>query len=106
MHSEETFRHQFSLVDWQEKMSGLRVKEFSLHGKLLRLLEVTDAFKEEDWCEKAHTGIVVEGNITFDFSGEHITFEQGDGIIIPQGNAGKHKANVRAGEKAILFFVE
>lgn len=45
------------------------------------MLELTREFVEPDWCEKGHIGLVLEGAL-----------EEGDGLFIPPGPEGGHKA--------------
>jgi quercetin dioxygenase-like cupin family protein len=56
------------------------------------MLEFTAAFVEPDWCEKGHIGIVLEGAIELDFHGDLVTYRKGDGLFIPAGARGGHKA--------------
>lgn len=99
-------RLDFSKFDWQEQAPGLRTKEFLMENRRIRLLEFTEHFSESDWCVKGHIGYVVGGRITIDFAGKAVLFEQGDGIFIPVGESGKHKASVARGENAILFLCD
>jgi len=72
----------------------------------IRLVELTDEYAEEDWCEKEHLGYVVEGKISIIFNGKSITFNQGDGIFIPKGEGNRHKGRIAKDEKALMIFVE
>lgn len=97
------YKLDFSETEWTEAANGARFKAFERNGKTIRLVEFSGAFEEIDWCEKAHTGYVVEGDLEIDFGVEKVSFKQGDGIFIPPGT--KHKAK-HLSEKVLLFLVE
>ncbi len=94
----------FAALDWEISESGLKSKCFEKNGKRVRLLEHSSAVREENWCERAHCGYVVEGELEIDFleTGRE-TVRKGEGIFIESGI--KHKANSLSG-KSLLFLVE
>lgn len=93
-------------MEWESPTEGMRFKQYVHHSQKIRLLEFTDAFVEEDWCLNGHTGYVLEGRLEVVFQGDISIFEQGMGLMIPEGEAHKHKASVRKGEKALLILFE
>jgi quercetin dioxygenase-like cupin family protein len=97
------YKLDFSEIEWTEAPNGARFKMFERDGKTIRLVEFAGAFEEIDWCEKAHIGFVVEGDLEIDFGEEKILYTQGDGVFIPPET--KHKAK-HLSEKVLLFLVE
>ncbi|MET0753776.1 MAG: cupin domain-containing protein [Pyrinomonadaceae bacterium] len=97
------YKLDFLETGWTEAANGARFKAFERDDKTIRLVEFSGAFEEIEWCEKAHTGYVVEGDLEIDFGTEKVSYSQGDGIFIPPGT--KHKAK-HLSEKVLLFLVE
>ncbi len=83
----------FDALEWQALLPGARFKAYRGDGKQIRLLELTSEFIEPHWCEKGHIGLVLEGTIEVDFSGETVIYQPGDGLFIPAGARGGHKAH-------------
>ena len=95
----------FDEIDWQSPQSGMRCKVFQDGTRQLRLVEFTPEFVEACWCEKAHVGLVLSGDLDIDFSGQAIRFSEGSALSIPAGAAHAHKA--RAATPVVrLFLVE
>jgi quercetin dioxygenase-like cupin family protein len=88
----QPFKTDFGALEWQAPLPGARFKAFRANGKQIRLVEFTSEFVEPDWCEKGHIGMVLDGTIEVDFRGERIIYERGDGVFIPAGAGGGHKA--------------
>lgn len=95
----------FNSLDWDSPAPGIRSRNFTRFGKQLRLVEISRDFVEEDWCLKGHAGFVVEGELEIEFDGEVITYKAGDGLLIPAGEASKHKPKAIS-ETVKLFLVE
>lgn len=85
-------RIDFKSITWNSPATGVRSKVYQQDGKQLRLVEFTREFVEPDWCMKGHTGFVLKGELEIDFNGSPVVFRPGDGLFIPPGEAGKHKA--------------
>lgn len=95
----------FESLEWQEPMPGARFKVFGDGRRQMRLVEFTSAFVEPQWCEKAHIGVVLRGELEIDFDGQIVRYGQGSGIFIPTGASTKHKArSITASVQ--LFLVE
>ena len=99
----EDCRVLFDTLEWQHPAPGLRVKVCRQGNKQLPLLEHSREFVEPDWCEKAHAGMVLEGELEIDFQGKCVRFSQGSGLLIPAGE--KHKGR-SVKERALIFLVE
>jgi quercetin dioxygenase-like cupin family protein len=95
----------FHTLEWQSPLPGARFKERRADGKKIRLVEFTSEFVEPQWCEKGHIGMVLEGILEVDFHGSVITYRQGEGLCIPAGHQGAHKARSRT-PVVRLFLVE
>jgi hypothetical protein len=94
----------FDALDWQSPAPGLRVKVWRQGNKQLRLLEHSQEFVEPDWCEKAHYGLVLEGELEISFhNGSQVRFPPGSGVYISAGE--KHKGHP-VGARVLIFLVE
>ena len=101
----KSLRIDFEQIPWQPALPGSRFK-LAVRGKQqLRLLEFTREFVEPDWCTRAHSGILLEGELEIDFHGHTERYVQGSGLFIPGGTASGHKARA-VSERALLFLVE
>jgi quercetin dioxygenase-like cupin family protein len=101
----EQHRILFDALEWQSGIRGARFKVFRSGNKQLRLLEFTSEFVEPDWCEKAHVGFVIQGELEIDFLGAVVRYAQGSGIFIPAGSASAHKGR-SVTSTVQLFLVE
>jgi quercetin dioxygenase-like cupin family protein len=88
----EKYRVLFEALNWQSTALGARFKVHRDGNKQVRLLEFTSEFVEPDWCEKAHAGLVLKGELEIDFHGQLARYPEGSVIFIPSGAASGHKA--------------
>jgi len=96
----------FDRIAWESPAPGIRIKRQALGNRTIRLVEFSEQFAEKDWCTKGHTGYVLKGALTIDFSRTSITFGFGDGLHIPEGEDNKHRAHVARGERALVVLFE
>jgi quercetin dioxygenase-like cupin family protein len=82
----------FDRLEWQSPQPGMRCKVFRDGTRQIRLVEFSPEFVEAEWCEKAHAGIVLSGELEIDFSGRTVRFPEGSALLIPPGAAYAHKA--------------
>ena len=97
---------EFQKMDWERTAPGIRFKAHVMGDRKLRLVEFTDEFDEGGWCTKGHTGFIIEGRVVIDINGRKVTFNEGDGLFIPEGDEDKHSATVPEGEKALIIMFE
>lgn len=96
----------FQNIPWEYPLAGARYKAYEKDGKKLRLVEFTEKFIEPDWCKKGHIGYVLNGQMEIDFNGKKVSYEAGDGIFIPPGEANKHMVKVTSGTVQLILFEE
>ena len=99
------YKVDFSSIEWQAPLGGVRFKAFVQGNRRARLVEYTSDFVEPDWCTKGHIGYVIEGRFEIDFDGQVVQYAPGDGIFIPPGEEHKHKARIFT-DSARVFLVE
>lgn len=96
----------FNSMSWESTVPGQRQKAYVEENQRIRLVELSDEYAEDDWCEKEHLGYVLEGRISIIFNGKSTTFKKGDGIFIPKGEGNRHKGRIARGEKVLMIVVE
>jgi len=94
----------FDQIQWESRIPGVRHKCMDYEGHRIRLVEYTKEMPPH-WCEKGHTGILLSGKMAIEFSDTEITYQEGDGILIPDGPEHQHKGRVLSG-RATVFFIE
>jgi uncharacterized RmlC-like cupin family protein len=77
---------------WVPVAPGARQKVSEKDGKRTRLLELTQAFVEREWCTAAHVGYVLQGELEIAFENRFDRFAKGDAFVIPAGTPDQHKA--------------
>ncbi len=95
----------FSDMEWESPLSGLKSKAFKKDNKQIRLLELSIELEHPEWCETGHIGYVVEGEIEIIFDDESVKYQKGDSIYISAGKEERHIPKPIT-EKVILFMVE
>jgi len=98
------YRIPFGEMPWDTPMPGVRCKISRQGARQIRLVEYTGQM-EQHWCEKAHLGYVLQGEIEIEFPGGSERYSAGDGVSIPAGHEHRHKAKVLS-ERVTVVFVE
>jgi len=95
----------FDELEWIEVGDGMRFKRFQQGELQLRLVEWDKSMLHSDWCLKGHVGYVIEGVVEIDVAGKVFQYQQGDVLVLPEGEAHKHRPKVLS-EKMRFFSVE
>lgn len=94
----------FTSLEWEAPMEGLRLKAKRGGGKQIRLVEYTPDMPPH-WCEVGHCGYVLEGRFEIQYDGETVTYGPGDGVFIPSGHEHRHMGRALT-DVVRVFFVE
>ena len=97
---------EFDKMSWNEPAKGIKTKVFINGIQQVRLVEFSEGFVEENWCQKGHVGYVINGEFSNDYNGKIERYKKGDTIFIPKGEQAKHKAILGKGEKVTLLLFE
>lgn len=97
---------EFEKLEWENPIDGLQFKQYSNNGQRIRLLKFTDLYDDSLWCDRGHTGMVLEGIVDFIFDNKIERMQMGDAFQIPDGVKYRHKTKVETGKSALLFLVE
>lgn len=94
----------FPDIEWQQVSEHARQKLIDNGEKRVRLLKLSPGFQELEWCQRGHTGYVIDGSLEMEFNeGHKKQFTTGDAILVSQGEA--HKARTGGGS-CLLFLVD
>ena len=85
-------------------MAGVRHKCVEYEGQRIRVVEYSSDLPPH-WCEKGHCGYLLSGKMIIEYADTEVIYNEGDGILIPDGPEHKHKGRVLS-KKALVFFIE
>ena len=96
------YRIDFRSMPWTSPTPGVRQKVYKTNGHQLRLVEYSKVMPQH-WCEKGHTGYVLDGRMEIEFENEAKTYSAGDGIYLPSGSEHKHMAKILTDTVTVVF---
>jgi quercetin dioxygenase-like cupin family protein len=96
------YRIEFSSLDWESPMEGVRQKLITDGAKKLRLVEYFPTMQPH-WCEKGHFGYILEGRFEIEFESGTYVYNQGDGVFIHNGEVHRHRARVLSDVVRVIF---
>jgi quercetin dioxygenase-like cupin family protein len=79
------------LEGWESNAPGVRFKRRTNGAAGLRMIEILSSASHPDWCVTGHSGCVLEGTLEIEFDHEVVRFGPGDGMVIPPGQAHRHR---------------
>lgn len=97
----------FDTLPWTDAGEGIRFKLCKKDGSTVRLMELTDAYTDADWCVHGHMAYILAGCFDVHFPDGHSErFTQGDTVLIPSGAEHRHIACVPKGERLKMLSFE
>jgi hypothetical protein len=93
----------FAGLPWNDIAPGAREKAFQFPVFTVRLLELSPGFEETQWCRRQHLGFVLQGSLEIEFVNRSVAYQQGDGLVIPGGESGRHRSKV--GDKTVVLYL-
>ena len=96
----EEVKIDFPAITWVRVSGGGRVgrmkKRVLKDGNIIRILELSRAWNEREWCKKPHNGYVLSGalNLEFESNARRLVVKKGQGFSIPEGYS--HKASCKS----------
>ena len=97
---------EFDKLLWNEPSKGVKSKIFINGDQQVRLVEFSEGFIEQNWCEKGHAGYILNGSFSIDYNGVLEKYKKGDVIFIQKGENNKHKVIMKKDEKVTLLLYE
>jgi len=99
------YRIDFDNIEWESPIPGMRQKVHSHGARRVRLVEY-NADMVPHWCERGHSGYILEGRFEIEFDQGTIIFETGDGVSIPDGGEHRHRARALTDVVRAVFVEE
>jgi quercetin dioxygenase-like cupin family protein len=96
---------EFKDMPWVDVAPGARERAATRGATRLRMLELGPGFVVDGWCRRGHLGLVVSGEVELTLADGVHRLRAGDGLALPAGEAGAHRARA-VGGPACLFLVE
>jgi quercetin dioxygenase-like cupin family protein len=96
----------FESLEWVEEAPGVRARHVELDGVRWAIVEYAPSGGRPEWCETAHVGYVLGGEIRYDFVDGRapLVARKGDGFTLPPGAA--HRGSNEGSEPALLLVVD
>jgi mannose-6-phosphate isomerase-like protein (cupin superfamily) len=98
-----TYRVPFDDLPWQTSPAGVLFKAHTFGASRLRLIEITPALAHPLWCVAGHVGYVLEGDVEIEFDGRVERYRAGDGVVIPAGEADRHRPRALSARVRFVF---
>ena len=96
------YKINFSSIPWETPIKGLRHKVMKHGRRQLRMVEYTKEMSPH-WCEKGHTGYVLEGRLEITFRNGVCVYNPGDGVFIPPGREHRHTGKALSDIVRVVF---
>lgn len=100
----QTYRVDFEKLPWIQAGEGIRFKCFEHCKRKIRLMELGETYRDNDWCVSGHASYILEGKFTVKFEERTEVFSAGDTVYIPAGT--KHIAMVEEGNSLKMLSFE
>jgi hypothetical protein len=98
----QDYRIDFESLPWESTMGGVRQRVIAHSGKKLRLIEYTKAMLLH-LCAKGHYGYILKGRFEIEFADRTHIFEEGVGVMIPDGEEHRHRARALSDVVRVIF---
>jgi quercetin dioxygenase-like cupin family protein len=84
---------------------GIASRALDVNGVRWALVEYEPGVLREEWCLEGHSGLVLEGGLTYEFQdgGEPLVLKQGDAFTLADGEAHRGTAGP---DGARLFLID
>jgi quercetin dioxygenase-like cupin family protein len=84
---------------------GIASRALEVNGVRWALVEYEPGVLREEWCLEGHSGLVVDGDVTYEFQGggEPLALRAGDAFTLADGEAHRGQAGP---EGARLFLID
>ena len=96
----------FDNLPWINAGKGIKYKLYKDGNHIIRLMELTDDYCDNDWCTHGHMAYILDGSFIVKFQDHVEKFKKGDTICIPLGECNKHIASVEKGSTLTMISFE
>jgi quercetin dioxygenase-like cupin family protein len=93
-------------LDWDNEAPGVRARHTEIDGVRWAIVEYAPGGGRPEWCEAAHVGYVLSGEIEYEFADRRapLVARTGQGFTLPPGAA--HRGHNRTDTPATLLVVD
>ena len=84
------YKIDFESLDWESPAEGVRFKIIRGEETQVRLIEFSPLLSHPEWCVLGHAGYILQGTLEVKFENEIVVFNDGDAVLIPDGEKHKH----------------
>ena len=88
---EQCYAARFASMDWENPGPKVRRKLHKVADRQLRVVEFEKDLEHPEWCRTGHIGYVLQGTLKLEFEGGTLEIGPGDGFVIPDGEASRHR---------------
>jgi quercetin dioxygenase-like cupin family protein len=88
---EQRYAARFASMDWESTAPKVRRKLHQVADRQLRVVEFGRGLEHPEWCQTGHIGYVLQGELRLEFEGGTLEIGPGDGFVIPDGEASRHR---------------
>jgi quercetin dioxygenase-like cupin family protein len=96
----------FADMAWEDDVPGIRDRAETVDGARWALVEYAEGAAREEWCEDGHRGLVLEGEIEYEFrdARTRLLAREGDAFHLPSGVA--HRGRNLATGPTRMFLID
>jgi quercetin dioxygenase-like cupin family protein len=93
-------------LDWADDVPGIRDRALTVDGARWAIVEYAEGAGRDEWCEDGHRGLVLDGEIEYEFSDgrENVRAGKGHAFLLPSGIA--HRGRNLAGGPTTMFLID
>jgi len=93
-------------IEWEDDVPGIRDRAEVVEGARWAIVEYAQGAYREEWCEDGHRGLVIDGEIEYEFTDgrERLRARTGDAFLLPGGVA--HRGRNLAGGPTTMFLID
>ncbi len=100
----------FRDITWAEDAPGIMACEAEVEGVRWAIVEYEEGASREEWCEDGHRGLVIHGEIRYEFDDdrEPLSAAEGEAFFLPLATrgAGAHRGRNLASGPTRLFLID
>ena len=95
-----------SEIEWRPDVEGIQVRELTVDGRRWALVQYAPGAKRQEWCEDGHLGVVLSGEIEYEFEdgGNPLASRQGDAFTLSTGRG--HRGYNTGPTEAVLLVID
>jgi hypothetical protein len=92
--------------DWEHDVPGIRDRAETVDGARWAIVEYAQGAAREEWCEDGHRGLVLDGEIEYEFidGRDRLRASTGHAFLLPSGIA--HRGRNLAGGPTTMFLID